>query len=94
MDAVAEVVDSFPVSSREAEGTTQHKAYLAQLFTLFDALWGAADKAYDFIAVLEVCISKALTACDTSTRPMSRTSSKLDYLQSICCTCVIQFHHD
>ena len=56
MDAVAAVVDSFPVFSREAEGTTQHQAYLAQLFALFDALWGAADQAYDFIAVLEVRI--------------------------------------
>ena len=55
VDAVAAVVDSFPVLSREAEGTTQHRAYLAQLFALFDALWGAADQAYDFIAVLEVC---------------------------------------
>ena len=54
MDAVAAVVDSFPVFSREAEGTTQQQAYLAQLFALFDALWGAADKTYDFIAVLEV----------------------------------------
>jgi hypothetical protein len=54
INAVAAVVDSFPVFSREAEGTTQHQAYLAQLFALFDALWGAADKAYDFIAVLEV----------------------------------------
>ena len=61
MDAVEkEVVKKFPVISRpldaaEAMGSTQHKAYLAQLFALFDALWGAADKAYDFIAVLEVC---------------------------------------
>ena len=62
MDAVdEEVVHSFPVVSRsETEGSTQHKAYLAQLFALFDALWGAADKAYDFTALLEVCTRSSL----------------------------------
>ena len=90
MDAVAKVVEDFPVSSREAEGTTQHKAYLAQLFALFDALWGAADKAYDFIAVLEVCKQCAQLRPDTSSMgnfhaPIGPSTAAHRGMRVLCC---------
>ena len=87
MDAVDKVAESFPVVSRDGTvGTTHHKAYLAQLFALFDALWGAADKAYDFIAVLEVCRS----AVHNLNPVLNKSSSVLGYIQSDCCIWIIK----
>lgn len=54
MEAVEAIIDTFPLSSREKRGSTQHTAYLSQLLALFDVLCGGAGHAHDVTALLDV----------------------------------------
>lgn len=50
--AVEAIIDTFPLSSREGRGSTQHTAYILQLLAVFDALCGAAG--HDVTTLLDV----------------------------------------
>ena len=54
MEAVGAIVVSFPLTSRERSGSTQHTAYVSQLVAIFDALCGATNNAHNVTALLDV----------------------------------------
>ena len=64
MDAVGAIIDSFPLTSRERSGSTQHTAYISQLVAVFDALCGSSDNAHNVTALLDVSPCPAPAGCN------------------------------